>query len=147
LWARASTAAASALRTSARRTNRDLVVMGTGVTSAVASGCREAGRTVAVVDWRPFGGACALRGCVPTKILIGAAEAVQGAGHADLGVTARRARIAAGAMPTPLKCPGAERVATSEDFLSPLGPHAAEVINLFTVATSACGSRPPSCSR
>ena len=46
----------------------DLVVVGTGVTSAVASRCREAGWTVAVVDSRPFGGTCALRGCVPVAI-------------------------------------------------------------------------------
>src|SRR5262245_18805698 len=57
----------------------DLVVVGTGVTSAVASRCREAGWRVAVVDRQPFGGTCALRGCVPKKILVGAAEAVQGA--------------------------------------------------------------------
>ncbi len=57
----------------------DLVVVGTGVTSAVASRCREAGWTVAVIDSRPFGGTCALRGCVPKKILVGAAEAVQAA--------------------------------------------------------------------
>jgi len=61
----------------------DLVVVGTGVTSAVASRCREAGWTVAVIDSRPFGGTCALRGCVPKKILVGAAEAVQAA--RDLG--------------------------------------------------------------
>ena len=57
----------------------DLVVVGTGVTSAVASRCREAGWTVAVLDSRPFGGTCALRGCVPKKILVSAAEAVHGA--------------------------------------------------------------------
>jgi glutathione reductase (NADPH) len=57
----------------------DLVVVGTGVTSAVASRCREAGWSVAVVDRQPFGGTCALRGCVPKKILVGAAGAVQGA--------------------------------------------------------------------
>src|SRR6185503_2868735 len=54
----------------------DLVVVGTGVTSSVASRCREAGWTVAVIDSRPFGGTCALRGCIPKKILVGAAEAV-----------------------------------------------------------------------
>lgn len=54
----------------------DLVVVGTGATSAVASKCRQAGWTVAVVDSRPFGGTCALRGCVPKKILVTAAEAV-----------------------------------------------------------------------
>ena len=67
----------------------DLVVVGTGVTSAVASRCREAGWTVAVVDSRPFGGTCALRGCVPKKILVGAAEAVAAARDmADKGVPA-----------------------------------------------------------
>lgn len=63
----------------------DLVVVGTGVTSAVVSRCREAGWTVAVVDRRPFGGTCALRGCVPKKILVSAAEAVHAA--RDLATT------------------------------------------------------------
>src|SRR5437870_12357140 len=57
----------------------DLVVVGTGVTSAVATRCREAGWTVAVIDSRPFGGTCALRGCIPKKILVAAAEAVHSA--------------------------------------------------------------------
>lgn len=155
----------------------DLVVVGTGVTAAVVSRCREAGWTVAVIDSRPFGGTCALRGCVPKKILVGAAEAVHGArnmtdvgvpapsltidwpalmrfkrslidgttqrteqGWAKIGVeqfhgrarfvgpttlavgddrlTGRRVLIAAGAMPAPLTFPGAEKLATSEDFLN-----------------------------
>ena len=155
----------------------DLVIVGTGVTSAVASRCREAGWSVAVVDRQPFGGTCALRGCVPKKILVGAAEAVNGArdlqgkgvragapaidwpelmafkrsliagttrrteqtwasmgieqfhgtarfvGPATLAVndhrlTGRRVLIAAGAMPVPLTFPGAERVITSDAFLS-----------------------------
>jgi glutathione reductase (NADPH) len=155
----------------------DLVVVGTGVTSAVASRCREAGWSVAVVDRRPFGGTCALRGCVPKKILVGAAEAVQSARDltgkgvpagalaidwpelvrfkrslvdptterteqtwARMGVaqlhgrarfvgpttltvgddqlTGRRILIAAGAMPAPLRFPGAERLTTSEQFLN-----------------------------
>jgi glutathione reductase (NADPH) len=154
----------------------DLVVVGTGVTAAVASRCREAGWSVAVVDRQPFGGTCALRGCVPKKILVGAAEAVAGArdlegkgvpaagltlawpelmrfkrllvdptterteqAWAAMGVAqyhgrarfvgpttlavgddrlhGRRILIAAGAVPAPLKVPGAERLATSEDFL------------------------------
>ena len=57
----------------------DLVVVGTGVTSAVATRCREAGWSVAVIDYRPFGGTCALRGCVPKKILVTATEAVHAA--------------------------------------------------------------------
>ena len=155
----------------------DLVVVGTGITSAVATRCREAGWTVAVVDSRPFGGTCALRGCVPKKILVGAAEAVHHARDmATIGVPAasltidwpalmrfkrslidptsqrteqawakigveqfhgrarfvdsatlavaddrligRRVLIAAGAMPAPLKFPGADRLTTSEEFLN-----------------------------
>ena len=155
----------------------DLVVVGTGVTSAVATQCRQAGWTVAVVDSRPFGGTCALRGCIPKKILVGAAEAVHHARDmANIGVPAgtlsidwpalmrfkrsltgstserteqswakigieqfhgrarfldgttlavgddrligRRVLIAAGAMPAPLKFPGADRLATSEAFLN-----------------------------
>jgi glutathione reductase (NADPH) len=54
----------------------DLVVVGTGVASGVASRCRQAGWTVAVVDSRPVGGTCALRGCRPKKLLVSGAEAV-----------------------------------------------------------------------
>src|SRR5262249_4127775 len=67
----------------------DLVVVGTGIASVVATRCREAGWTVAVVDSRPFGGTCALRGCVPKKILVSAAEAVHAARDMNgLGVPA-----------------------------------------------------------
>lgn len=41
----------------------------------VANRCRAGGRQVAIVDSRPFGGTCALRGCDPKKVLVGAAEA------------------------------------------------------------------------
>jgi glutathione reductase (NADPH) len=55
----------------------DLIAIGTGSAAAtVASRCREAGWQVAVVDSRPFGGTCALRGCDPKKVLVGAAEAI-----------------------------------------------------------------------
>ncbi len=54
-----------------------LVVIGTGsAASAVAHECRSAGWEVAIVDSRPFGGTCALRGCDPKKVLVGAAEVV-----------------------------------------------------------------------
>lgn len=55
----------------------DLVVIGTGsAASTVASRCRAAGWNVAIIDSRPFGGTCALRGCDPKKVFVGAAEAV-----------------------------------------------------------------------
>src|SRR6516225_2957680 len=55
----------------------DAVAIGTGAgASAVAYECRAAGWQVAVVDSRPFGGTCALRGCDPKKVLVGAAEVI-----------------------------------------------------------------------
>lgn len=52
-------------------------MIGTGVAgSAVATKCRGAGMKVAVVDSRPYGGTCPLRGCNPKKVLVGAAELV-----------------------------------------------------------------------
>ncbi len=58
-------------------TNFDLIVIGTGTAGSVAAArCRNAGWTVAIVDELPFGGTCALRGCDPKKVLVGAAEAV-----------------------------------------------------------------------
>ncbi len=57
--------------------NYDLIIIGTGsAASAVAYKCRKAGWNVAVIDSRPFGGTCALRGCDPKKVLVGAAELV-----------------------------------------------------------------------
>jgi len=55
----------------------DLIVIGTGTAaSTVAHECRSAGWEVAVIDSRPFGGTCALRGCDPKKVLVGAAEVI-----------------------------------------------------------------------
>ena len=54
----------------------DLVIIGTGTAAMVAAmRLRAAGWSVAVIDFRPFGGTCALRGCDPKKMLIGGAEA------------------------------------------------------------------------
>lgn len=55
----------------------DLVVIGTGQGgSAPITKCRQAGWRVAVIDDEPFGGTCALRGCDPKKVLVGAADLV-----------------------------------------------------------------------
>src|SRR5438128_9675883 len=52
-----------------------MIVIGTGTAgSTVASQCRAAGWSVAVIDSLPFGGTCALRGCDPKKVLVGTAE-------------------------------------------------------------------------
>jgi glutathione reductase (NADPH) len=73
----------------------DLVAIGTGSgASAVASRCRAAGWQVAIVDSRPFGGTCALRGCDPKKVLVGAAEVIDWARRMEgKGVRAKELRI------------------------------------------------------
>jgi glutathione reductase (NADPH) len=53
----------------------DLIIVGTGVAGRTAAEeAAAAGLRTAVVDRRPFGGTCALRGCEPKKILFAAAE-------------------------------------------------------------------------
>ena len=73
----------------------DLVCIGTGsAASTVASQCRAAGWSVAIIDKRPFGGACALRGCDPKKVLVGGADAVDWTRRMNgKGIADREARI------------------------------------------------------
>jgi pyruvate/2-oxoglutarate dehydrogenase complex dihydrolipoamide dehydrogenase (E3) component len=60
----------------------DLVVIGTGTAAMVAAmRVRAAGWSAAVIDFRPFGGTCALRGCDPKKMRILGAHLV--GPHAD----------------------------------------------------------------
>ena len=55
----------------------DVVVIGGGTAAmVVAMRTRAGGKSVAVVDFRPLGGTCALRGCDPKKMLIGGTSAV-----------------------------------------------------------------------
>ena len=68
----------------------DLVIVGTGTAAmGAAMRLRAAGWSVAVIDFRPFGGTCALRGCDPKKMLIAGAETVDSAarmrGHGVAG--------------------------------------------------------------
>jgi glutathione reductase (NADPH) len=60
----------------------DLVIIGTGTAAMVAATrMRALGRTVSVIDYRPFGGTCALRGCDPKKMLVSGAETINLARH------------------------------------------------------------------
>src|SRR5579859_351577 len=73
----------------------DLIVIGTGsAASTVANECRSAGWEVAVIDSRPFGGTCALRGCDPKKVLVGAADVLDWARRMEgKGIAAPGAHI------------------------------------------------------
>ncbi len=58
-------------------TTVDIIIIGSGVAAqAIAYRCSEAGRSVMVIDSRPFGGTCELRGCEPKKIFVNAADLV-----------------------------------------------------------------------
>jgi Pyruvate/2-oxoglutarate dehydrogenase complex, dihydrolipoamide dehydrogenase (E3) component, and related enzymes len=55
----------------------DLIVIGTGNAGMRMSlDARRVGWRVAIVDALPYGGTCALRGCIPKKILTGAVEGI-----------------------------------------------------------------------
>ncbi|MFQ6023845.1 MAG: dihydrolipoyl dehydrogenase family protein [Acidiferrobacterales bacterium] len=73
----------------------DLIVIGTGSAAAgVASRCRDAGWSVAIIDSLPYGGTCALRGCDPKKVLVGTTEALDRVRRMkDKGVTADGAKM------------------------------------------------------
>lgn len=73
----------------------DVVVIGTGSAgSNVAWPCHSAGWRVAIIDSRPFGGTCVLRGCDPKKVLVGAAEILDwNRRMAGKGIRAEQVRI------------------------------------------------------
>lgn len=53
----------------------DLIVIGAGNAGQAAAGiARKAGWSVLIVEGRDIGGTCPLRGCVPKKVLVAAAE-------------------------------------------------------------------------
>lgn len=57
--------------------NYDVLVIGSGMAGmTIAQKCGRKGLKTAITDFRPYGGTCALRGCDPKKILIGAAEII-----------------------------------------------------------------------
>lgn len=68
----------------------DTIVIGSGTSAYYCiNALKEAGQKIAVVDERPYGGTCALRGCQPKKYLVANAEARAMAGHLEnTGLTA-----------------------------------------------------------
>lgn len=55
----------------------DLIVVGTGAALTVVEIAAKVGQRVAVVEKARFGGTCLNRGCIPTKIMVSAADTVR----------------------------------------------------------------------
>ncbi|WP_411845661.1 NAD(P)/FAD-dependent oxidoreductase [Roseibacillus persicicus] len=63
-------------------THFDVIIIGSGTSAYyAATGLLAAKKKIAIIDERPFGGTCALRGCQPKKYLVANAEAVANAEH------------------------------------------------------------------
>ena len=73
----------------------DLIVIGTGESGTTAAyKCQKAGWQVAIIDSRPFGGTCALRGCDPKRVLVGAADLIDWMRRMDgNGISSKEATI------------------------------------------------------
>lgn len=55
----------------------DVAIIGSGAAATgVALACAEESQRVAVIDRRPYGGTCALRGCDPKKVLVATTGAI-----------------------------------------------------------------------
>ncbi|MEQ8624451.1 MAG: NAD(P)/FAD-dependent oxidoreductase [Vicingaceae bacterium] len=55
----------------------DVFIIGSGMAGmTIANKCASKGLTVGITDELPYGGTCALRGCDPKKVIIGATEVV-----------------------------------------------------------------------
>ncbi|XOB63301.1 dihydrolipoyl dehydrogenase family protein [Campylobacterota bacterium DY0563] len=55
----------------------DLIIIGGGRASSLASKVSKLGKKVALIEKSALGGTCANRGCVPSKLLIGYAEVIR----------------------------------------------------------------------
>lgn len=55
----------------------DIIVVGTGGATIVADAALKKGLKVAVIEKGKFGGTCLTRGCIPTKVMVTAANAIQ----------------------------------------------------------------------
>src|SRR6266446_8813134 len=74
----------------------DLAVIGSGTAAQVASHLiASVGWKVAVIDHRPFGGTCALRGCDPKKMLLTGARVIDDIRRmTGKGIVAHQAQVA-----------------------------------------------------
>ena len=72
----------------------DVVIIGTGAANIIADAAIRQGKQVAMIEKNKFGGTCLNRGCIPTKIMVTAANAVrQYAEGRHIGVYADHVRM------------------------------------------------------
>src|SRR6478672_4929026 len=71
------------------KTQFDLIVFGGGNAISTAIECGAAGMNVALVERGPLGGTCPHRGCIPSKLLIGYADAAEHARRFGFETTLR----------------------------------------------------------
>ena len=63
-------------------TEYDVIIVGSGTSAHhCAMELTDAGKRIAMIEERPYGGTCALRGCQPKKYLVANAQAVASASH------------------------------------------------------------------
>jgi glutathione reductase (NADPH) len=81
---------ANTIRDTTMNTHYDVIILGTGNAGMAAAGAAHAaGKSVALIEARDVGGTCAIRGCVPKKVLVAAAQVLDsidraGAHHIDV---------------------------------------------------------------
>lgn len=73
----------------------DVLVIGTGTAGYTAAyELQSAGKKVAIVDYQPYGGVCAMKGCQPKKYFVAAAESLEHIKNLQgLGIDAKGAKI------------------------------------------------------
>lgn len=55
----------------------DVIIIGTGAANIIADGAIAQGRSVAIIEKGAFGGTCLNRGCIPTKVMVTAANRIR----------------------------------------------------------------------
>lgn len=55
----------------------DIIVIGSGAGAEISTPSSKLGYKVALIEKGPLGGTCLNRGCIPSKMLIHAAEVVE----------------------------------------------------------------------
>lgn len=109
----------------------DIIVIGVGMAGlSAARKTAKAGKRVAVIDSRPYGGTCALRGCDPKKVLVGGAELVDW-----------QRRMAGRGIEGELRVGWGELMAFKRGFTEPVPGNLEKGLNKVGVATYHGGAR------